>query len=187
MSFAVTAAVAAVVSAGLAGYSAAAQADAQKKQANYQAQVAANNAQVSAWQRSDALQRGEIDAYNAMRQQAALLSQQRASLAANGVDITEGSALDVLSTTKFLGQADVNTLQSNAAREAWGYEVQGANQMAESNLSKWKADNINPALAGGLAAGSSLLSSASSYAGAGGFKGGNSGTNSGAGNSGGKK
>ena len=169
-------AVAAVASAAMTGVSAASQASAQKKQAEYQAQVAANNAKVSAWQRSDALQRGEIDAQNAMRQQADLLGRQRASMAANGIDITQGSALDVLSTTRFLGQADVNTIQSNAAREAWGYEVQGSNQLADANLSKWKADNTDPALAGGMAAGSSLLSSASSYAMAGGFKGGNSGT-----------
>ena len=170
------AAIAAVASAGMAGYSAYSQADASKKAANYQAQVAANNAKVSAWQRSDALQRGEIDAQNSMRQQADVMGKQRASMAANGIDITQGSALDVLSTTRFLGQADVNTIQSNAAREAWGYEVQGSNQLADANLSKWKADNTHPALAGGMAAGSSLLSSASSYGMSGGFKGGSSGT-----------
>lgn len=167
---------AAVASAAMSGLSAYSQADATKKAANYQAQVAANNAKVSAWQRSDALQRGEIDAQNAMRKQASVLGEQRASMAANGIDISQGSALDVLSTTRFLGQVDVNTIQSNAAREAWGYDVQGANFMADANLSKWKADNTNPALAGGMAAGSSLLSSASSYAMAGGFKGGKSGT-----------
>ncbi len=164
-------------SAAIAGMQAYNQSDASNKAAKYQAQVAANNAQISAWQRSDALHRGEVDVQNAMRRQASVLGEQRASLSANGVDITQGSALDVLSTTRFLGQADVNTIQSNAAREAWGYDVQGANFMAESNLSKWKADNTNPALAGGMAAGSSLLSSASSYAMAGGFKGsGKSGT-----------
>ncbi len=164
MSFALVAVAFAVVGAGVSAYGASEQADASKKAANYQAQVADNNAKIAAQQRSSALQQGDIAAQQAQLQQAQTLSAQRAALSANGVDLTEGSAQDLLTTTKFLGAADVNTIQSNAAREAWGYSVQGSNLQAQSGLDKWKADNINPTGIGAMAGASSLLTSASSYA-----------------------
>lgn len=175
MSYAVTAA---VVSAVISGVSTGIAASNQQDALEYQSKVAENNAKIAAWQRSDALQRGEIEAQAAMRKQNELIGKQRALLSASGVDATQGSALDVLASTRFLGQQDVATIQSNAAREAWGYEVQGSNFKAQALLDKSQASNINPAMQGTLAAGTSLLSSASSYAGAGGFKGGTGGGSS---------
>ena len=156
-------AVTAIGSAGVAAYGASQQADAQQKAAGYQAQVDANNATIAGYQRSAALQQGESQAQQSMLRQASVLGQQRAALAANGVDVSQGSALDALSSTRFLGQQDVNVIQSNAAREAWGYGVQGGNDAAASALSRWRADNTSPFGAGAMAAGSSLLSSASQY------------------------
>lgn len=154
----------AVAGAGISAYSASAQADSQQKALNYQAQVSANNAKIAAWQRSDALQRGEIEAQQAMQKQALALGEQRAALAANGMDVTDGgSALDLLASTKFLGEQDVNTIQSNAARQAWGYDIQGMNEKSSSTLDKWKADNISPAGQGAITGFSSILSSAASF------------------------
>jgi hypothetical protein len=152
------------VTAGVTAYGASQQADAQKKAANYQAQVEANNAKIAAWQRSDAIQRGEQDAQRSMRERSAMIGKQRAALAANGVDLNQGSALDLLASTEFLGQEEVNTIQSNAAREAWGYQIQGANYSNNSSFEQWKARNASPGKAGAMAGASSLLSSASSYA-----------------------
>ncbi len=164
MSFAYTAAAIAVVTAGLTAYSASEQASAQKKAANYQAQVEANNAKIAAWQRTDAINRGEVEAQKSMRERSQLIGKQRAALAANGVDLNQGSALDLLASTEFLGQEEVNTIQSNAAREAWGYQIQGQNYSNNSSFERWKASNANPGKAGAMAGASSLLSSASSYA-----------------------
>lgn len=152
--------VGAAVSAAQAGISA----KASKDEANYQSQVAENNALIASQQRSAALQQGEVDASNAMTQIAQTTGKQRAALSANGVDITQGSALDQLASTSFMGQSDINTLQSNAAREAWGYDVQKTNYMADAALSEHKAKNTNPALIGALAGTSSLLNSATPYA-----------------------
>lgn len=161
MSFAYAAAAIAVIAAGV---SAAAQADAAQKQADYQAAVEENNAKIAAWQRSDALQRGEQEAARSMQEQAQLIGTQRARLAASGQDVTEGSAQDIIATTRYLGQQDVATLQSNAAREAWGYDVQGANAQSSAAFERWRAKNNNPAVAGVMAAGTTLLSSASLFA-----------------------
>ena len=156
-----------VISATLQGVQAAQAADAAKQAANYNAQVANNNAIIDAQQRSSTLQQGEVEAQKSMRDQAQMIGAQRAQMSANGIDITQGSAQDILASTKFLGGIDVNTIQSNAARQAWGYEVQGMNDRAAGQMEKWKADSINPAAIGAMASTMSLLSSASSYLGTG--------------------
>lgn len=161
----------AAAGAGVSAYSASEQADAAKKAADYQAQVEANNAKIAAYQRSAELQQGEQDAQQAMLEQSQMLSKQRAALASNGVDLSSGSATDILASTRFLGQQDVNAIQNNAARKAWGYTVDAANYETQSSLDKWKADTTNPTKVGVMTGTSSLLSSASSYAAARGFKG----------------
>lgn len=151
-------------SAGMSAYSASEQASAQKQQADYEAEVQANNAKIAAQQRSAALQQGEEEAQRSMMEQSQTLARQRAALAANGLDLNSGTAIDLQATTKFLGQQDVNAIENNATRRAWGYQVDSASHAAESNLSKWRADNTNPTKAGVTTGVSSLLSSASLYA-----------------------
>ncbi len=160
-----TVAVAGIVgSATMQGISSASQADAQQKSAAYNAQVASNNATIDAQNRSSSLQQGEMDAQNAMRKQASMIGDQRAQMSANGIDITQGSAQDMLASTKFLGGIDVNTIQSNAARQAWGYSVQGMNDQNASTMETWKSNSTNPAAIGAMTAGGSLLSSVGSAA-----------------------
>jgi hypothetical protein len=176
--------VSSVASAAMQGVQSAQNADAAKQAADYNAQVANNNATIASQQRSSALQQGEVESQNAMRKQAQMIGDQRAEMSANGIDITQGSAQDILASTKFLGGIDVNTIQSNAARQAWGYEVQSMNDKSTAVMETWKANSINPSQIGAMAAGSSLLSSigsaASSYAvSKGGGGGGKSGTVSG--------
>jgi hypothetical protein len=170
----------AVTSAVMQGIQAKNQAQAERSAAEYNAQVANNNATIANQERSTTLQEGEVEAQNSMRKQASMIGDQRAQMAANGIDLTQGSAQDILASTKFLGGIDVNTIQSNAARQAWGYEVQGMNDKSAATMETWKANSINPSQIGAMAAGSSLLSSiggaASSYAGS---KGSNTNTNSG--------
>jgi len=163
-------------SAVMGGVTAGMEAKSQKDALKYQQGVDNNNAIIAQQQSNDAKERGVMEAQQAMRQQAQTRGAQIAAMSANGIDISQGSALDILATTDYLGQADVNTIQSNAAREAWGYDVQEMNLKADSQMKKWQAGNINPAMIGSMAAASSLLGSATNYAAAGRFKGGKSGT-----------
>lgn len=159
----------AAASAAVQGVQASEQAKASKQAADYNAQVANNNAIVDLQQRSTTLQQGDLEAQNAMRKQASITGDQRAQMSANGIDLTQGSAQDILASTKFLGGIDVNTIQSNAARQAWGYSVQGMNDKSAANLETWRANSINPSQIGAMSAGTSILSSigsaATSYAG----------------------
>jgi hypothetical protein len=153
----------AAASAGISAYSAHEQANAQKQAGNYNAQVARNNATIALQQRSSSLQQGDVEAQQAQMNQAQVLGTQRARLAANGIDLTQGSAQDLLTTTKFLGAQDVNTIQSNAARAAWGYSAQNMNDNATASLTQWQADSASPGKVAAMAGASSLLGSASAY------------------------
>ena len=161
-----------ITSAVMQGIQAKNAAQAERNAAEYNAQIANNNAIIASQQRSTTLQQGEVEAQTSMRKQAAMIGDQRAQMAANGIDLTQGSAQDILASTKFLGGIDVNTIQSNAARQAWGYEVQGMNDKNAATMETWKANSINPSQIGAMAAGQSILSSVSSYAGAAGGGGG---------------
>lgn len=164
MSFAFTAAAIAVVGAGLSAYSASEQADSQQKAARFQAQIDANNAQIALQNRSIELQQGEQDVQRAMMERNQLIGRQRVALAANGVDMNEGSAQDLLATTEFLSEWDQANIKNNAARKAWGFQVEQDNHLAEAGFNQWKAKQANPAKAGAITGFSSLLSSATPYA-----------------------
>jgi hypothetical protein len=82
------------------------------------------NARVYEGQATDAVARGK-DTENRFRQQIkGLIGSQRASYAAQGIDVSDGSALDVQMDTARQGQLDALTIRTNAAREAWGFNVQ---------------------------------------------------------------
>jgi hypothetical protein len=126
----------------------------------YQAQVAANNKQITEWQVSDAAQRRTKDLAAQQLKQRQFAGSQRAAMAANGVDITEGSALNILSDTEFMGQLDQNTIKDNSNKEIFNYKVQGANFDSNSEMLKMRADAENPM----AAAGSTFLTGAGAVA-----------------------
>jgi len=59
---------------------------------------------------------------------------QRAALAANGVDLGEGSAAEVQVSSDMLKEIDTETLRVNATRTAWGYRAQGMEAQLQSEL-----------------------------------------------------
>lgn len=72
----------------------------------------------------DAIARGTEASHWAMSDTRRMIGSQRARLAAQGVDVNSGSALDVQADTMALGELDALTIKNNAAREAWGYKTQ---------------------------------------------------------------
>lgn len=64
---------------------------------------------------------------------------QRASMAANGIDLGAGTAVQVLTSTDAMGEVDAATIQSNAVRSAWGYRTQSVlqnNQMLNQSMNQ---------------------------------------------------
>lgn len=110
------------------------QGKAAKNQADYQAQVARNNRIIAERKAEDARRRGAIEERQQRIKTAQLIGRQRASAAARGVVVDQGSALDITADTAAIGELDALTIRSNAEREALGFETQGANFEAESVL-----------------------------------------------------
>jgi len=146
---------------GVAGQSR--QAQQQAAQAGYQAQVARNNQMIAERNATLAEQQGAADAERQQLKTAQLEGSQRAALASQGGDVNSGSPLDILGDTARAGATDVATIRSNAARNAYGFRLQGAGAAGQASLASANAANTLANLPLGI--GSSLLGGASSLAG----------------------
>ena len=151
-------------SAAMSGVSAGMQANAQQQTAQYQSQMDANNAKLAGEQAVSTVQAGQAAAMQGGLQAAQVLGGQKAALAANGVNLGSGSAIDLQATTRYLNDQDQSNISNNAARQAWGYNVDASNYAAQSGLSAWQAQNNHPAAIGAIGGASSRLGSASLYA-----------------------
>jgi hypothetical protein len=117
---------------------------AQKYQLKTQAIIADTNARIAEMGAQSALAQGEREIGNLTLKAGQLKSTQRASMAANGVDLGEGNAAEVLASTEIMKEADKNTLQANAIRSAWGYRMQGTNFQNEALTARNTAGAISP-------------------------------------------
>lgn len=151
-----------LTAAGAISSASAARTQSQNTQAayDYQSKVASNNAQIAEWQAQDALARGAKAEQQQRLKAAQLKGTQRASMAARGIALDEGSPLNILNDTDFMNELDVNTIKNNTAKEAWGYRNQAASMSSDAAMLASRADAENP----NAAMGSSLLSSAGSVA-----------------------
>lgn len=153
----------AAVSAGgaiMQASAAAGQAKAQKSAYEYQAKVSENNAKIAEWQAQNEIAKGQQAEIEQRRKTAALKGSQTASLAARGLDISSGSALNILTDTDYMGEQDALTIKDNAAKAAWSARLQSANETGNAGFYKSAAAGISPS---GAAFGS-LLGSAGSVA-----------------------
>jgi hypothetical protein len=140
------------VAAGAGAY-----AKSQADQAAYttQAAVADNNSQLSRLQASDAITRGQTAQVTSQLKTRQLMGRQAAAMSANGVSLAEGSPLNILSDTEFMGANDATIIANNAAKEAWGYNLQAENSANNAEMLRHRAAAENP----GRAFQSSLLNS----------------------------
>lgn len=137
------------------------QAKGQKQAYNYQAAIDQQNVTIAKAQSSQALLVGQNEEQTQQLKNAQMFSTQRAAMASNGIDISQsGSAIDVLSSTKYLGTRDALTIHDSALRQAWGYDVQANTAQNSANFMSQAAKNISPV----SAAFSSVLGSAGSVA-----------------------
>ena len=132
----------------------------QKNAYEYQAQVSRNNAKIAEWQAQNEIAKGQQAEIEQRRKTAALKGTQTASLAARGLDISSGSALNILTDTDYMGEQDALTIRDNAAKAAWSARLQGSNESGNAGFYSSAASGIDPS----TAYTSSLLGSAGSVA-----------------------
>ncbi len=127
------------------------------QQANFQANIAKNNADLASRKADEAREFGKVSERKNQIAVLQLLGQQRAAAAANGVDVNVGSAADLQADTVAFGRLDDLTIRNNAEREALGFEAQGTNFLLEEQA--FKASGQAAVTAGFIGAASSLTKS----------------------------
>ena len=119
-------------------------ANAQKATLDYEAAVARNNQTIANYQADITQRNGERMEQAQQLKTANLMGDQRAAMAANGVDLGTGSASEVLATTKFMGENDALTIRDNTARQAWALREQGKGYGAEAGADSAISGSIDP-------------------------------------------
>jgi hypothetical protein len=132
--------------------------------AESQAELTDWNAQVADLQAADALTRGAIEESRFREGVRVMIGSQRAGIAGGNIDVGFGSALDVQADAAYLGELDALTIRTNAAREAWGYQVQGQDLRKRAEITRKEGTNI--AQAGREAQSASRWQAAGTIAGA---------------------
>ena len=145
--------------AGLAGTAMSAvgavqQGQAQARQARYQAAIAANNQRLAEVYAEDAHARGAEEADIQAVRARQLAGLQTAAMAAGGIDVQSGTALGAIGDTVEQSEIDRRTIIDNAGREAWRYQMDGANAGAQAAAYRSAASG---AAAGGFLSGTGSL------------------------------
>lgn len=125
------------------------------------AQIAEINAGVAEHAAQLELSRGQDLVAAATERAGQVKGAQRAAMAANGIDLGVGSAAEILTTTDMVKEHDMQTIQANAVRAAWGHRMNATSLTNQARTDNASADATSPLLAGT----SSLLSSAGQIAG----------------------
>lgn len=104
-------------------------------QGNADAALARANAHVAGLQSRGEQEMGAEQAEMYRQHLNATLGRQSAQI--GGANVTmSGSALRSLSQTASLGAQDISRIQTNAARKAWGYQVQQVGDLARADWDK---------------------------------------------------
>jgi hypothetical protein len=145
----------------VSAYSAIQQGNAARAAADYQAQVAQNNATIAAMNANSAIQTGNTQLQAQQERAAQQMGMVRAAIGASGVEMNSGSALREQQGLAEVNQLNEATITSNAARSAWNYRNQGADFTAQAGLDQLKGQQAQAAgIVGGF---SSLLSGAGQF------------------------
>ena len=118
-----------------------ADAKAVRAQGNYQNEMANINAQFAELSAESAITRGNKQAADVKRNTKKIIGSQRAAMAAQGISIDSGSALDVQEDTAMIGELEAMKVKNNAWMEAFGYKVQAQQDRQQGKIGKMAADN----------------------------------------------
>lgn len=147
-------------STAMSAFGAYSQGHAASEAANYNAQLAVQNAKQQKENSAIASQSGTQQTAMQSLKTRSTVGSEIADQAASGVDTKSGSALDTQISSHEIGMLDALQVRSNATRAAFGYKVAAANDEAQGELDKFgaKADEFG----GEIGAASTLLGGAES-------------------------
>ncbi len=116
-----------------------------------------NNAVSEKYAADDAMARGAVEEQKQRDRARKVMGEQRAALAANGMDATTGSGSQILTDSAGFGEFDAIVARNNAMKQAYGFDTQADNLRAQGAAAR-KA-GTNQAVGTALTAGSSIYSS----------------------------
>jgi hypothetical protein len=124
----------------------------QKTNMETQAYLAGVNAKMAEISAQSELNRGQKEVGRLTLQAGQLKSRQRASMAANGIDLGVGNAAEVLASTDIMKETDALTIQDNATRSAIAQRAQAGNFENQAIVARGAAGAISPfsSMAGSL-------------------------------------
>lgn len=118
------------------------------------------NADIAEDRAENALFIGQTKIADLTQQAGAMEGKQRAAMAANGIVLGEGSAGEVIDSTEFMKQRDMQRIELQSIYNAWGYDTQAGNYQAQAAMNRASASAQSPLMAGA----GSLLGSAGTVA-----------------------
>lgn len=127
---------------------------------NYKAGIAEMNRKIALQNADYERATGETQAQISGMKTRAQVGETAAAQASSGLDINRGSAADVRASETEIGQYNEAIIRGNAARRAFAYETEAAQDQAQSQLYKMSAESSKKA--GGLGVLGSLLSGGTS-------------------------
>lgn len=139
--------------------------EASKSQADYQRRMSEVNARLAETQAKDTIARGEKAAKNVKKDTRKLIGAQRASLAAQGINVDSGSALEVQAETAGLGAEEELRVRNDAWRTAWGFRAEAIDYRSRGEMAAMagRREARNTLITGGMSAISSGLQGAYYY------------------------
>lgn len=136
--------------------------DAKAQMYQYQAGVAGINEKISKENADYSRYTGEIEAEKSGMKTKFQTGTMKTAQAAHGLDVNKGSAAGARESQHDVGLFDQAIIRSNAARRAYGFEIEGAKYKAESEMYGKAAESTKKA--GTLSMIGSLIGTAGSVA-----------------------
>ena len=123
------------------------------------------NASMMDLEAGDAMKRGSVMAQRQGLRTQLLIGRQRATAAAQGVDVNSGSALDLQAQAARMGVVDQHTIRMNAYKEAMGIRMGASNQRYQGDMNYMGARGrySNTLLAGGMNATGQVYNGLNTY------------------------
>ena len=132
---------------------------------NYQAQVAEQNARIANQNAAQERQTGIEEARLQRMKTLQAVGSQQTAMAANGMDVTQGTSLDIIEDTAAMGELDALQIQTNYEKKALAFEQQADNYSNQARVDYISGKNAySSGKIGAVTAGLNGLSKLSSVA-----------------------
>lgn len=110
------------------------------QRAAYDIAVARNNQILAEQSAQDAIDKGLLAQQEQRQKTAALIGSQRALLAAHGIDVNSGTAMDLQNGTAAQGETDAQGIFNTAIQQSQGYLAQASKYQGQADLQQSEMD-----------------------------------------------